>query len=198
MRDSVRHFYEFGQFRLDADRHRLLRDGEVVPLSPKAVEALLVLVRNPGKPLEREALLQAVWADSFVEDANLTVAISNLRKALGQNGETAEYIETIPRIGYRFVGVREVHEEPRPLIIEKHTQSRTVIEEEVLSDHKDEPQPVIETVAIPLTLSSQSASIRAARRGSRTMKQLALGVVVLTISALVAYRELKPRSGREV
>src|SRR5438132_5216568 len=98
MRDSVRHFYEFGQFRLDANRHRLLRDGEVVPLSPKADEALLVLVRNPGKPLEREALMRAVWADTFVEDANLTVAISHLRKALEQNGEPGEYIETVPRV----------------------------------------------------------------------------------------------------
>ncbi len=58
--------------------------------------------------LEREQLMQAVWADTFVEDANLTVAISHLRKALGQNGDTAEYIETIPRVGYRFVaGVTE-------------------------------------------------------------------------------------------
>src|SRR5437660_11195674 len=84
MPSSIIHFYEFGDFRLDADKHRLLRDGEVVPLSPKAVDALFVLVRNPGKPLEREALMQAVWADSFVEDANLTVAISHLRKALGK------------------------------------------------------------------------------------------------------------------
>src|SRR5437867_5820222 len=136
MRNPARHFYEFGDFRLDADKHRLLRDGEVVPLSPKAVEALFVLVRNPGKPLEREALMQAVWADTFVEDANLTVAISHLRRALGQNGETAEYIETIPRLGYRFVAeVREAYEEPKSLIIEKHTQSRTVIEEEFLPDN---------------------------------------------------------------
>jgi len=59
MRQSIRHFYEFGGFRLDANKHRLSRDGEVVPLSPKAVEALLVFVQNPGKPLEREALMQA-------------------------------------------------------------------------------------------------------------------------------------------
>src|SRR5205814_2838829 len=135
MPSSIRHFYDFGDFRLDADKHRLMRDGEVVPLSPKAVEALLVLVRNPGRPLEREELMQAVWADSFVEDANLTVAISHLRKALGQNNETAEYIETVPRVGYRFVAdVREIREEPAPLIVEKLTLSRTVIEEEFVPD----------------------------------------------------------------
>jgi len=109
MLNTIRHFYEFGQFRLDSDKHRLLCDGKVVPLSPKAIEALIVLVQNPGKPLEREELMKAVWADSFVEDANLTVAISNLRKALGQSGEAAEYIETVPRVGYGFVvDVREV------------------------------------------------------------------------------------------
>src|SRR5438128_9816848 len=146
MRNSARHFYEFGRFRLDADRHRLMRDGEVVPLSPKAIEALLVLVRNPGKPLEREELMKAVWANTFVEDANLTVAISHLRKALGQSGETAEYIETIPRVGYRFVAdVREISEQPAPLIVEKHTLSRTVIEEELIHD---EPHAEAKTEAI--------------------------------------------------
>src|SRR5436190_22706787 len=128
MRNSIRHFYEFGAFSLEVGKHRLMRDGEPVSLPPKAIETLLVLVRNPGKPLEREALMQAVWADSFVEDANLTVAISHLRKALG-DGNSSEYIETIPRVGYRFVAeVREIREEPAPLIVEKRTLSRTVIE----------------------------------------------------------------------
>ena len=131
MPKAFKQFYEFGPFRLDLQKHRLFRGGEVVPLAPKTMEALLVLVQHPGKLLEREELMQAVWADTFVEDANLTVAISQLRKALGQTGETAEYIETIPRVGYRFVAdVREIAEEQRPLILEKHTVSRTVIEEE--------------------------------------------------------------------
>ncbi|MDQ2922518.1 MAG: winged helix-turn-helix domain-containing protein [Acidobacteriota bacterium] len=135
MPKHLKNFYEFGPFRLDPQKHRLLRDGERIHLSPKSVEALLVLVQNAGKMLEREALMQAVWTDTFVEDANLTVAISHLRKALGQNGETAEYIETIPRVGYRFVAeVRETIAESAPLILEKHTLSRTVIEEEDLSD----------------------------------------------------------------
>ena len=92
MHNPVKHFYDFGPFRLDPERHRLLRNGEPVPLPPKAIEALTVLIKHPGELLEREDLMQAVWADTFVEDANLTVAISQLRKALGQNGDTAEYI----------------------------------------------------------------------------------------------------------
>ncbi|PWT94468.1 MAG: hypothetical protein C5B55_02705, partial [Blastocatellia bacterium] len=134
MSKPYRHVYEFGPFRLDPEKHRLSRDGEPVHLSPKALETLVVLVQNAGKLLEREALIEAVWANTFVEDANLTVAISNLRKALGQTDEAVEYIETIPRVGYRFVAeVRETHEEPQSLIIEKRTISRTVIEEEDIS-----------------------------------------------------------------
>jgi DNA-binding winged helix-turn-helix (wHTH) protein/TolB-like protein len=133
MPNAVSHFYEFGPFRLDPEKHRLFHHGEPVQLSPKAVEALLVLVKNHGRLLERETLIEAVWADAFVEDANLTVAISTLRKVLGQNGESTEYIETIPRVGYRFIAdVREISEQRPPMIIEKRTVSRTVIEEEEL------------------------------------------------------------------
>ena len=152
------HFYEFGSFRLDVDRRRLLRDGTPVQVSPKSIDALIVLVLNAGKLLERETLMQAVWADTFVEDANLTVAISHLRKALGQNGEAAEYIETIPRVGYRFVAeVRETYEVPKPLIIEKHTQSRTVIEEEYLSDQTAEEASLTVSPPAPLTITRSAA-----------------------------------------
>ena len=131
MVNPVKHFYEFGPFRFDAERHRLFRLGEPVPLSPKAAEALLVLLQNAGQLLERERLMEAVWGDTFVEDANLTVAISALRKTLAQHNDKTEYIETIPRVGYRFLAdVRDTHDELAPLVIEKRTLSRTVIEEE--------------------------------------------------------------------
>ena len=140
MSTPPKHFYEFGPFRLDAERRRLFRDGTQLHVSSKALDTLSVFVQNPGKMLGREVLMQAVWTDSFVEDANLTVAVSQLRKALGQDGNTVEYIETLPRVGYRFVGsVREVLEEPRPLMIEKRTLSQTVIEEELVSDATDQP-----------------------------------------------------------
>ncbi len=187
MFSKVRHFYEFGPFRLDADKHRLLRDGELVHLSPKGLEALLVLVQNPGKLLEREELMQAVWAESFVEDANLTVAISHLRKALGQNGEAAEYIETVPRAGYRFVAdVREIHEEPAPLIIEKRTLSRTVIEEE-------EIRPT------PVTLAVEATSAPAARLNSKAVTQSKLvwtsaTIALIAIGLMVWWNLRKPET----
>jgi DNA-binding winged helix-turn-helix (wHTH) protein/TolB-like protein/Flp pilus assembly protein TadD len=114
--NGLRRFYEFGEFRLDTNRHRLLRAGELIPLSPKAIETLTVLLQNPGKLIEREDLMHALWPDTIVEDANLTVAISQLRKALNQNGDAAEFIQTIPRVGYRFVAdVKTAEERSTPL-----------------------------------------------------------------------------------
>src|SRR5437764_1740842 len=186
MPGTIRHFYEFGDFRLDADKHRLLHDGEVVSLSPKAVEALFVLVRNPGKPLEREALMQAVWADSFVEDANLTVAISHLRKALGQNGEPAEYIETVPRVGYRFVAdVREVREEPAPLIVEKRTLSRTIIEEELIHD---EPRAKEKTEAILVQPTIAKRVPAFVRRPVTALLLAATALSALTLGAVFYFK----------
>ena len=120
--NGARRFYEFGPFRLDPNRHRLFCGDEVVALSPKAIQTLILLVENRGKLLERESLMEALWPRVIVEDANLTVAVSQLRKALNQNGEKGEFIETIPRVGYRFVAdICEVVEEPAPLISEERT-----------------------------------------------------------------------------
>ncbi len=124
---GARRFYEFGPFRLDPNRHRLFLGDEVVALSPKAIQTLILLVENRGKLLERETLMDALWPDVIVEDANLTVAISQLRKALNQNGDNAEFIETIPRVGYRFVAdICEVIREPAPLIPEERKRLQPI------------------------------------------------------------------------
>jgi Tol biopolymer transport system component/DNA-binding winged helix-turn-helix (wHTH) protein len=103
MNGQAKHSYEFGSFRLDAENRKLLRDGQVVPLTRKAFEVLLVLVENRGEVLEKEELMQKLWPDSFVEEANLLVNISTLRKALGESGAEHHYIVTVPGRGYRFV-----------------------------------------------------------------------------------------------
>ncbi len=101
-------FYQFGAFRLDPHTRVLQRNGDVVPLPPKAVDTLLVLLQSAGQPVEKEALIQAVWPDAFVEENNLAHHISVLRKTLGSGDGGKTYIETIPKRGYRFVG--EVNE----------------------------------------------------------------------------------------
>src|SRR5262245_3603078 len=125
--NGARRFYEFGAFRLDPNRHRLVCGDEVVAISPKAIQTLILLVENRGKLLERETLMDALWPDVIVEDANLTVAVSQLRKALNQNGDSAEFIETIPRVGYRFVAdICEVIREPAPLIPEERKRLQPI------------------------------------------------------------------------
>jgi DNA-binding winged helix-turn-helix (wHTH) protein/Tol biopolymer transport system component len=99
MSKENRHFYEFGSFRIDTANRQLMRDGEVVPLKAKAVDTLLFLIDNRGDVVEKDELMKTLWPDSFVEESNLTQNIYTLRKALGDG----DYIETIPRRGYRFV-----------------------------------------------------------------------------------------------
>ena len=94
--------YNFGPFYLDQAERLLRRDGVKVPLTPKVFDTLLILIENAGRLVTKEYLLQKVWPDTFVEEANLSVNIAALRKALGGNGES-DYIETLPKRGYRFV-----------------------------------------------------------------------------------------------
>lgn len=105
------HLFVFGQFRLDATEHLLYKQtGEVVPLKPKAVETLELLVVERGRLLTKNELLERLWPDVVVEESNLSQNIYLLRKVLGVNAEGLNYIETVPRRGYRFVAdVEEIH-----------------------------------------------------------------------------------------
>jgi DNA-binding winged helix-turn-helix (wHTH) protein/TolB-like protein/Flp pilus assembly protein TadD len=103
MAQQNRRFYEFGGFRLDAANRLLLREGRVVPLKPKVVETLLVLVERRGEVLGKDALMELLWPEQFVEESNLTQNIYVLRKTLGETPGAPEFIETIPRRGYRFI-----------------------------------------------------------------------------------------------
>jgi TolB-like protein/DNA-binding winged helix-turn-helix (wHTH) protein/Flp pilus assembly protein TadD len=95
--------YEFGRFRLDPDAHLLLSGDQIVALEPKAVEVLLVLVEKRGELVARQTLMSAVWPDTFVEENNLSSNISILRRQLGATPDGGDYIQTIPKRGYRFV-----------------------------------------------------------------------------------------------
>src|SRR3954470_7443145 len=104
-------FYEFGGFRADPVRRRLMLGGEQVPLTPKAFSILLVLLERRGEVVEKEDLIQKVWPDTFVTEANLTQNVSSLRKALGERANDHRYVVTVPGRGYSFVA--EVLEVPR-------------------------------------------------------------------------------------
>jgi len=103
--------YEFGRFRLNPADRLLRRDAEIVALTPKCFDLLWKLVEKRGHLVEKDELMKAIWPDSFVEEGNFTQNISLLRRALGENSEQPQYIETVPRHGCRFVAdVREVRE----------------------------------------------------------------------------------------
>ena len=95
--------YEFGRFRLKTAERVLLREGELVPLTPKVFDILVTLVENGGQVVAKDDLMKRVWPNTFVEEGNLTQNISLLRKALGESPGGVQFIETVPRRGYRFV-----------------------------------------------------------------------------------------------
>src|SRR5215468_3921546 len=102
MARTTKLIYEFGPFRLDTDERILFRNWRQVPLMPKPYETLLVLVEHCGHIVTKEELMRRIWPDVFVQEVNLFKNISDLRKILGED-EAKQYIETIPKRGYRFI-----------------------------------------------------------------------------------------------
>ncbi len=104
MSEAPQLLLEFGEFRIDPRKRTLARaSGELIALTPKHFDTLLYLLENAGEVLEKDRLLSAIWPGMIVEENNLSQAISNLRRILGDNGAQYRYILTVPRRGYRFV-----------------------------------------------------------------------------------------------
>src|ERR1700689_3452769 len=117
--------YEFGPFRMDPDKQVLLRDGQLVAVTPKAFETLLALVRRSREVVTKEELLKEIWPDSFVEESNLSQNIFMLRKALGDTAESRQYIVTLPGRGYRFAApVGMVTEQGEVLVTQVGTRTQ--------------------------------------------------------------------------
>ena len=137
MNRPPKRFYEFDLFRIDVEERQLLSADKPVPLTPKVFDILLALVENNGHTVEKDELMERVWADTFVEEGNLNRNISTLRKVLGEDFHTPRFIKTVPKRGYRFDGnVREISEEDEELIVEKRTNYRVAIREEIREGEK--------------------------------------------------------------
>ena len=163
--------YEFGPFRLDPQERQLKRDGEAVALSPKDFEMLVVLIERRGHLVEKSELMETLWPDSYVEEANLSQHIWALRKALGEGAQ--KYIETVPKRGYRFTaGVRAVGGESDEIVVEKHSITRIIAEEEDEGMAQPHPAPGMEQKAL-------AASKKSGLRGVRWELALILGVLCL-------------------
>jgi Tol biopolymer transport system component/DNA-binding winged helix-turn-helix (wHTH) protein len=127
--------YSFGEYLLDVSEKRLLKDSTVVHLTPKAFDTLVVLVSHKGRIVEKDALLDEVWTDTFVEEGTLAQNILTLRKALGTLEDGKQFIETVPRRGYRFIAdVREIVRDDEILIFERRVKTEITAEHKTVSD----------------------------------------------------------------
>ena len=195
---KLRHFYEFGPFHLEPDE-RLLRNGEQsLALAPKYFDLLVLLVQNSGRLLTKDQIMQTVWSGSIVEEANLTVAISAIRKTLAEKESGVQYIETVPKKGYRFVAeVREVEEAPTPSLSKLDaTQENSRVQgnnggDVSASSAKDQSaMPITATTAIETQMGESAATLgpRISRpyRDANSYKRIAVLVLMLIMLAVLA------------
>ncbi len=143
MSKQLNQLYEFGEFQLDVAERVLKRGERPVSLTPKAFETLLVLVRRSGHLVEKDELMKQVWAEAFVEEANLARNIWTLRKALGDDEKEHRYIETVPRLGYRFVApVRVVAEDDAEVMFSRRIRAQIITDEDDLDTTRVAPAQV--------------------------------------------------------
>ncbi|MGA7534512.1 MAG: FlgO family outer membrane protein, partial [Pseudolabrys sp.] len=136
--------FAFGPFVLDRQRGRLLREGRPVAVSSKGLQLLEALLSSPGQVLTKTELMQAAWGDAAVEESNLSVQIAALRKQLGPTADGVDWITTIPRVGYRFVGlpakgpIGKIAEPKAPPTEREHRPSIAVLPFANLSGQKEQ------------------------------------------------------------
>jgi TolB-like protein/Flp pilus assembly protein TadD len=152
MSKRVKHIYEFGPFRLDLEQQMLLKDDKAVALSPKVFETLVLLIERRESVTSKKDLMNVLWPDRYVEEANVSQNIFQLRKLLGENQGEAKYIETVSKRGYRFVApVNEIVEEIGPITQPAEEQPAT----DASAVELKEPVPEIRedsTTGVPQTV----------------------------------------------
>ena len=121
--------YEFGPFRVDPEKQILLRGSQPVAITPKTFDTLLILVRHSREVVSKNDLMNELWPDAFVEEANLSQNIFMLRRVLGDTPEDRRYIVTLPGKGYRFVAdVRTINQDGEDVVVASRSRSQIVIE----------------------------------------------------------------------
>ena len=130
MLEQKQQIYGFDNFQLDVSDRQLLHDGRPVALPAKAFDMLVVLIENGGRLLEKDELFSRVWPDQIVEESNLAVHVSAIRKALGEKKDNPRYLVTVPGHGYRFIGhvLRLDEEVEEEVVVKRHSISGLVIE----------------------------------------------------------------------
>lgn len=189
-------FYEFGEFRLDVKERVLVKGDEEILLTGKVFDLLLYLIQNEGRTLEHNEILEAVWPDSFVEQANLKKGISTLRKLFGEAPEESRYIKTVPRRGYRFVAaVKPVFEENEVFVIARR-QYQEIIEEEIIEEDGLEDAKLIETKPLSLLPAANAQTIDVVTINKKSNQKVYLlaaagaGTVILLLASWLVYHFL--------
>ncbi len=196
---ETKSFYEFGAFRLNPEERRLLRGDRTVPLTPKAFEVLLALVESGGRVVGRNELMKRIWPGADMDEANLAVTISLLRKALGERPDGGLYIETVPRQGYRLAAsvtapsiedkeAEGAHEDA----IEKAAGStgavaRKIVESELPTFERSERDAESESKSIVKPAASHKQRASLAARAARSKKAVAATITITIAAAVVAY-----------
>jgi DNA-binding winged helix-turn-helix (wHTH) protein/TolB-like protein len=185
------HFYDFGPYRLDKSDRLLRRGDEVVPLTPKAFEMLMVLIESRGHVLTKDEFMKRVWPDTIVEEANLSHNIYKLREALGEGREGQKYIETVPRRGYRFVAkVTEVLEDGADLLVEEHSRAHIVVEEDY------EPEGTIADLEVTASQPRALPTPVQFGRSSLTRPGLMITAALVVITLIVSIYYWRSRASR--
>src|SRR5262245_35837807 len=179
MGENSKHCYEFGRFRMNTGERLLLRDQEIVPLTPKVFDMLLTLVESRGQVVSKDSLMKRLWPDTFVEEGNLTQNISLLRKALGDNQNGNQYIETVARRGYRFVAT--VNESWDEGFVDHGAKSQTgdLTTADLVPPRSDEPAP----------LAAGSGPLIAGLARDRRVMLVSLLVLVLGLAVGIYFTE---------
>jgi TolB-like protein/DNA-binding winged helix-turn-helix (wHTH) protein/Flp pilus assembly protein TadD len=132
MKEKTNRLYNFNGFELEVDEGLLRKGQDTIPLTPKAFDTLIVLLKNRGKVVDKEVLLNEVWADTFVEETTLAQNIFTLRKALGTLENGKQLIETVPRRGYKFVAeVSEIIGTEETLIVQRNIHTEITAEHSI-------------------------------------------------------------------
>jgi DNA-binding winged helix-turn-helix (wHTH) protein/TolB-like protein/Tfp pilus assembly protein PilF len=203
MSQQTKRLFEFGAFRLDAQERLLLRDGDLVPLTPKAFDMLLALVENSGRLLGKQELMQRLWPDSFVEEGSLAQNISLLRRALGESSEGQKFIETVPRRGYRFVASVKGGCDVADFAEGKHSEPKIAVKEEEeleISEGDAESAQVGKTrkVIEPSGEANKMAYgiLKQKQKQAVLIASLALAVIVSTLLYFLILRKPEQPTGR--
>jgi len=174
--------YSFDSFTMDVLERRLWRGDDLVSLTPKAFDTLLVLLENKGKIVDKDVLLEEVWRDTFVEESTLAQNISTIRKALGTLPDGSPFIETVPRRGYRFL--REVNETASAeeiIVVQRHQRTEISAEHRAYTDEN----------VVTVTPVASSPDLKTRVRSLLSLRNLTAALALICVVAATSWFGLR-------